>query len=45
MQTDLFPNNSRSCFRSYINSNDISHEYEYMVAVKSITFDNDIMGK
>ena len=45
MQSDLFPNNSRSCFRSYINSNDISHEYEYMVAVKSITFDNDIIGK
>ena len=45
MQTDLFPNNSRSCFRSYINSNYISHEYEYMVAIKSITFDNDILGK
>ena len=45
MQIHLFPDNSRSEFNCYINPQDlnyISKNGDIEVAVKSITFDNDL---
>ena len=45
MQMELFPNNTRSRFRSYINQQDLNYiiqNRDIQFAVKSITVDNDL---
>ena len=44
MQTDLFPNNTRSKFETYIHNQDLNYlpSGEIEVAIKSLTFDYDL---